>query len=128
MRIEFSIDAKDAPLLMRRMSEECGIPAPADVLDDYAIEIRRARGRFVWAYDDLMQKRPVHAREMITQASVEMMSKIEFLTRNFILFCFMSFWPIGTSVSMQVDIDASKIHVVIASDGKAAPRGFKKLV
>jgi hypothetical protein len=128
MRIEFSIEAKDAPSLMKRMSEECGIPAPDDVLDDYAIEIRRTRGRFVWVFDDLMQRRPVRAREMITQASLEMMSKVESLTRNFVLFCFMQFWPLGTSVYMRVDVDSSKIDVVVADDGRVSPRGFKKLV
>ncbi len=128
MKIEFSLDGKDAPYIMHRMSQETGIPVPKDVLDDFSSEIRRIRGRFVHLYDHLLADPPADAADIITQASIDMVLSVQTSVRNFVLFCFIMFWPMETTVYMRFSPEKSGIDIIVTSEGRTAPKGFKKLV
>jgi hypothetical protein len=128
MKIEFSVDGKDAPFLMHRMCEETGIPAPKEVLNDFACEIRRARGAFVHLYDSLLFQTPADATEALTQASIDMLVRVELAVRNFIMFCFMMFWPLETSVYMKISPSDSAVHMLVTSEKHSTPSGFQRLI
>jgi hypothetical protein len=124
MKALISGKESDLPYLTIGLGEKLGLRAPTDFVCDYAIEIRRARGRMAGAVD--AAEASGAGKSAIAMAKLEMIERVYFLTRNLVLLCFMMYLPLGTSVHME--LGDGKFRLFVSDKGNPPSKRFDKLL
>jgi hypothetical protein len=98
------------------------------VIRNYAKEIRRVRGAFVSAQDTAMMTPGSEADQQISRASRILFERIAMIMRNYLVFGFMIYWPIGTTVYISSDEKSGSTRLLVLGGEEKLQPCWRKLI
>jgi len=146
MRTEISVLGTHLHTMLSVFAHASGLPIHAAVATEYAKEIRRAKGRFV-AVSDMLVMDPENVKKAaltekmeaagnystvvddpISRAGWDLHADVHMITRNYMLFSFMSYFPIETSIYMRLDFENQGVVLLVSTEMERLEEDWVKLV
>lgn len=121
MKIEVNSSMDDLPLLLPRLAEFAVLPLAEEIVSDFAKSIRRTRGRYAMACEEVS----ANQAELLDA----FLDKISLQVRNYVLFGLMTYWPLDTFVYIRFWKDGSspaRVSLIVTNE-KPAPTGYSRL-